>query len=334
MCLRRRVQLCLSGHSCAVKRRLRPGFETLSMTHTRAASLMVVVTLLWSIAGVVTRHLDAARSFEVTFWRSFFNAMALAVALTVIRGPSVWRCIFRSPRVVWISGICWAVMFTAFMVALTLTSVANVLVTGALGPLITALFARVYLNHRLPRRTWAAIFLAGLGIAWMYIWQLDAGISFIGTLVALLVPLASAINFTALQYAGLRQSESDDSPVQDMLPTVLIGATISALITLPLAYPLQASLHDLGLLALLGTMQLAVPCLLLVRLTRQLPAPQIALLSLLEVIFGVTWTWLGAGEQPSSSTMTGGALVLGALLVNELLALRSRRSLTTAAIAP
>jgi hypothetical protein len=38
---------------------------------------MVLVTLLWSIAGVVTRHLDAARSFEVTFWRSLFNALAL-----------------------------------------------------------------------------------------------------------------------------------------------------------------------------------------------------------------------------------------------------------------
>lgn len=297
------------------------------MTHARAVSLMVFVTLLWSIAGVVTRHLDAARSFEVTFWRSFFNALALSVALTAIRGPSIWRNILRSPRVVWISGICWSVMFTAFMVALTLTSVANVLVTGALSPLITALFARIYLNHKLPGRTWAAIITAGLGIGWMYAWQVDTGISFIGTLVALLVPLAAAINFTALQHAGLRRSTSEESPAKDMLPTVLIGAVISAVVTLPLAYPLQASLHDLELLALLGTVQLAIPCLLLVRLSRQLPAPEIALLAMLEVIFGVAWTWLGAGEQPSASTLTGGALVLGALVANEFLALHSQRSL-------
>ena len=51
------------------------------MTHRRAVALMVLVTLLWSIAGVVTRHLDAARSFEVTFWRSLFNALTLAVGL-------------------------------------------------------------------------------------------------------------------------------------------------------------------------------------------------------------------------------------------------------------
>ena len=60
-----------------------------SLTHARAVALMVLVTLLWSIAGVVTRHLDAAQSFEVTFWRSFFNALAMTLILTVLRGASV-----------------------------------------------------------------------------------------------------------------------------------------------------------------------------------------------------------------------------------------------------
>jgi len=296
------------------------------MTHARAVFLMVFATLLWSIAGVVTRHLDAARSFEVTFWRSFFNALALAVALTAIRGPGIWRNILQSSRAVWISGISWSIQFTAFMVALTLTSVANVLVTMALGPLITALFARFFLRHKLPGRTWAAIFVAGLGIAWMYGQQAASGGSLVGTLVALLVPLAAAINFTTLQHVGHQKQVTANVPL-DMLPAVLIGAIISALVALPLAYPLQASAHDLKLLSLLGIVQLAIPCLLVVRLSRQLPAPEIALLGLLEVIFGVTWAWLGAGEQPSSSTLAGGALVLGALISNELLALHSRRRL-------
>jgi len=228
---------------------------------------------------------------------------------------------------VWISGVCWSVMFTAFMIALTLTSVANVLVIMALGPLVTALFARTFLGHRLPRRTWIAIVIAGIGIAWMYARQIGGGISFVGSLVALAIPLAGAANFTTLQHVARRRNATDEPIPQDMLPAVFIGAVISALVTLPLAYPLQASPHDLGLLALLGTVQLAIPCLLLVRLSRQLSAPEIALLGLLEVVFGVTWTWLWAGEQPSLPTLTGGALVLGALVANELLALRSRRRL-------
>ena len=292
---------------------------------------MILVTLLWSVAGVVTRQLDAARSFEVTFWRSAFNALGLAIALTVIRGPALWRGVLQSPPVVWVSGLCWAIMFTAFMVAITLTSVANVLVTMALGPLVTALFARLFLHHQLPARTWIAIAVAGLGIGGMFGQDAQTGVSLFGTLVALVVPLAAAVNFTVMQQVGHgrgninRADETDNGPTQDMLLAVLIGAVLSAAVTLPLAWPLQASAHDLGWLAFLGVFQLAIPCLLVVRLSRELPAPEIALLGLLEVIFGVTWAWLGAGEQPSASTLAGGALVLGALIGNELLALRSRR---------
>jgi drug/metabolite transporter (DMT)-like permease len=295
------------------------------MTHGRAVALMILVTLLWSIAGVVTRHLDAARSFEVTFWRSAFNALGLAVALRATRGRGLWRGLVAAPRVVWISGVCWAVMFTAFMVAITLTTVANVLVTMAIGPLITALFARLFLRHRLPLRTWSAIAVAGAGIAWMF--GQAGGANFGGTLVALAVPLAAAINWTTLQHVGHGSGDPDavPAPAQDMLPAVLLGALLSAAVTLPLAAPFQASTHDLGLLALLGVVQLSIPCLLVVHLSRQLPAPEIALLGLLEVIFGVAWAWLGAGEQPAASTLVGGALVLGALIGNEMLALRAPR---------
>lgn len=301
-----------------------PGFActrrvvaVLEMSHRRAVALMVLVTLLWSIAGVVTRQLEVARSFEVTFWRSAFNALALAGALTLMRGPALWQGLLQSGRVVWLSGVCWAVMFTAFMLALTLTTVANVLVTMAIGPMITALFSRFFLGKQLPARTWLAILVAGGGIAWMFGLEMGQGGSLLGMLVASAVPLAGAVNWTVLQRVG---ESGEGAP--DMLPAVLIGALLSALFSLPLAWPLQASGHDLALLALLGSMQLAIPCLLVVRLSRVLPGPEIALLALLEVVFGVAWAWLWAGEVPAGSMLVGGCLVLGALMVNEGLALR------------
>lgn len=289
------------------------------MTHRRAVALMVLVTLLWSIAGVVTRHLDAARSFEVTFWRSLFTALALAAGLTALRGPALWSGLLRSSRVLWASGLCWAVMFTAFMVALTLTTVANVLVTMAIGPMLTAIFSRVFLGRHLPPRTWLAIVVAAAGISWMFGAEAGDGASLLGSLVACAVPLAGAANWTLLQRAGESAAHGPD-----MLAAVLLGALISAAATLPLAWPLQASRHDLGLLALLGCVQLALPCVLVVRLSRHLPAPEIALLALLEVVFGVAWAWLWAGEPLSSNTLLGGALVLGALAANEALAVKPR----------
>jgi len=166
-----------------------------------------------------------------------------------------------------------------------------------------------------------AIVTAGLGVTWMFFQEGDTTLSLIGTLVALAIPLAAAVNFTIMQHVGLdrgRGGAAGGKPAQDMLPSLLIGAVISSLVTLPLSLPFQASVHDLGLLSLLGVAQLAIPCLLVVRLSRELPAPEILLLSLLEVIFGVAWVWLWAGERPSANTLSGGTLVLGALVANEL----------------
>jgi drug/metabolite transporter (DMT)-like permease len=284
------------------------------MSHRSAVALMVLVTLLWSIAGVITRHLDSARSFEVTFWRSLFNAAALVVAFAFLREGPRLQALLRAPRIVWMSGLCWAAMFTAFMVAITLTTVATVLITMSIAPLVTALFARVFLGYRLPARTWSAVTVAGVGIAWMFLREIDAGAPFLGTLVALAVPLAAAINWTMLQHVAHGGESAEPS---DMLPAVFIGAVVSAAATLPLAWPLQAGARDVALLAVLGVFQLAIPCLIAVRLTRILPAPEIALIAVLEVLFGVAWTWIGAGERPGSNALLGGALVLGALLANE-----------------
>ena len=287
---------------------------------------MILCTLLWSIAGVVTRQLDAARSFEVTFWRSGFNAVALLVALLAMRGAALWSDIRRGGNALWFSALCWAVMYTNFMLALTLTTVATVLVTMAIAPLVTALFSRFFLRHRLPMRAWAAIGLAGIGIAWMFGRQALSGqASMTGALVALGVPLAAAANWTLLQH--LHQRHAADPRIEEpkMLPAVFLGALLSAAVTLPLALPFSATAHDLSWLALLGVVQLAIPCLIVVRLTQVLPAPEISLLGLLEVIFGVLLAWAGAGEAPSAEALTGGALVLAALIGNEGWALRDRR---------
>jgi drug/metabolite transporter (DMT)-like permease len=289
----------------------------MKLTHTRAVFLMVAVTLMWSIAGVITRHLEQASSFEVTFWRSFFTVLSLLVILPLFQGRAVFAKIRRGGWPLWLSGLCWSVMFTAFMLALTLTSVANVLVTMAIGPFLTALIARIFLRHRIPLRTWMAILVAGLGIGYMYGTQLGSG-SIAGTLVALCVPIAGGINWTVTQ-----RSHSHGKDV-DLVPAVLVGAVISSLVTLPLAMPLRASAHDIGLLAMLGLVQLAIPCALSVLCARVLKAPEIALLALLEVIFGIVLAWLGADEVPAPTVLAGGALVIGALVVNELVGWRQR----------
>jgi drug/metabolite transporter (DMT)-like permease len=305
------------------------------MTHRQAVALMVLVTLLWSIAGVVTRQLDSVAPFEISFWRSAFNALALLVLLAWLRGPRVLaRALREGGAALWLSAACWCVMFTAFMLALALTTVANVLVTMALTPLLTAIAARIALGHRLAARTWAAIVAAGAGIAWMYAQDIGGagGTHALGVAVALALPVAAAVNWTLLQALSQRERATDRragaAPARrppDMLAAVLLGAVLAALLALPLSLPFAATPADIGWLALLGVVQLAIPCVLAVLAARVLSAPEVSLLALLEVVFGVAWAWLGAGEAPTPAALTGGSVVLLALLLHELAALRRSR---------
>ena len=280
---------------------------------------MLLVALLWSIAGVITRHLEAARSFEVTFWRSLFTVPLLLVILPLVQGKDVFQKMRTGGVMLWVSGACWCGMYTFFMLALTMTSTANVLVTLALAPLLTALAARIFIGHHIPVRTWFAIVVAGCGIAYMYGSQISEGVSLAGTLVALCVPVAGAANWTITQHAHAKGHDVD------LMPAVLIGAVLSCLVTLPVAYPFHASTHDLSLLAILGVFQLAIPSSLAVLCAKVLKAPELALLGLLEVIFGILLAWVGANEVPGPNVLTGGALVIGALAVNELIGWKERQ---------
>ena len=271
------------------------------MTHRRALLLMVLVTLLWSSAGIVSRQLESARAFEVTFWRSTFTVLALLLWWGLREGRAGLAPLLRPSPMLWASAACWAVMFTAFMVAVSISPVAQVLVVMSLGPLITALLAWWVLRQAIARRTLIAVAMAGFGVAWMFG---AASRPSVGALVALAVPVAAAVNWIVLQ----RQARGHGASVS--LPhAVALGGLISAVLTLPLAWPFSAAPADLAWLAFLGVFQLALPCVLVVHLSKVLSATELALLAQLELLFGVAWVWWLAGERPSAATLTGGSLV-------------------------
>jgi len=282
--------------------------------HRRAVILMVIAPTLWSIAGVVTRHLSPELQsngrFEITFWRSFFAALTVAGYLLFLRRDFIGS-IRRAGAPGLLSGAMWATMFVCFMLALTLTSTANTLIVLAVAPLTTAFLAWAVLRAPIAPRTWLAIGIAMAGIVWMFAGSLriESPASVLGMLIAFGAPVASAVNVVILKKRG---------HAVDLVPAVFLGGVLSAGLMLPLAWPFIATTGDVALLALLGFAQLGLPCMLLVIAARHLAATEVALLALLEVVLGPLWAWLGAGEVPAATTLSGGLLVLGALLINEL----------------
>ncbi len=284
-------------------------------THRKALLLMISAASLWSIAGVLTRQLHAAHGFEVTFWRSLFAGLFVAGAMLWQHRSQALCKVAAAGRFGLISGVMWAVMFCCFMIALTMTTVANTLIVMSVTPLLTAVLAWMILHQKIVFRTWLAIAVALAGMVWMFAGGMSSvdATGLAGMLVATGIPIAMSVNVIVLKKAGKSL---------DLIPAVLLGSLISGVLMLPLAMPLQASPHDVAILAVLGILQLGFPCMLMVSASRHLSAPEISLLGLLEVLLGPIWAWLGAGEVPAHETLAGGGVVLAALVFNELLALK------------
>ncbi len=286
--------------------------------HRRALIMMFLAAAMWSIAGMVTRRLESAAGFEITFIRSFFAALTIACLWPFVHKEQSLLKALRSGSAVWIAGVCWAIMFCCFMIALSLTTVANVLVMQCFAPIFTALLSWLWLKRRLSARLWWVIAVAAAGVAVMFILdaQVVSGKHWLGFMVALGIPIASAVNLNLVEKSGANV---------DFISAVFLGAVLSCLLMLPLAWPLQSSAHDVGLLALLGVVQLGIPCAMCVVAAKYLPAPEMSLLALLEVVFGIVLAILFTQERPGASTLIGGAMVVGALAINEIYNLRQAR---------
>jgi drug/metabolite transporter (DMT)-like permease len=293
------------------------------MTHRFAVGIFVVATFLWAIAGPVVKQLDSASGFEVTMWRSVFAALCVWIISWWRGAGSIVAQIKAGGRYAIISGMMWSIMFCCFMIALTLTTAANVLLVQCIGPVLTALLSKFVFKRPIMFRTWVVIVVACTAIATIYIKDVASlgGRHTLGVLVALGIPCAAAINWVVQQKATQNASQA-----LDLTSAVMLGAVISVCVMLPLALPLQASARDVSLLALLGVFQLGLPCVMVVMAMDRLAAHEASLLGLLEVVFGIMLAWLVSGDRPGLVTIVCGSIVIFTLTMNELAGAREQRT--------
>lgn len=281
------------------------GFEP---SRAIASLIMVGLCVLWSMAGVVARQVESAQSYEMAFWRSGICCLTLFVWLSITEKKNPFRMVRDMGLSGFYSGLCWCAMFTCFMLAVKLTTVANTLLAISLSPLFAAVLARLILGIRIARVTWLCIAVAAVGMWWMFRDGLS-GDGLLGVLIALGIPIASSINLIILRKSRERIN---------MVPAVMLGGFFSASLMLAFMFPVSATVNDVVWMGFLGVFQLALPCTLLVWLTKYLPPQDIALLALLEVIFGTIWAWLWGNEPIPLATLQGGVLIIGALVFNTL----------------
>lgn len=273
----------------------------------RGALLVFGSAAAWSFGGAIARFLSVTDSWVTVFWRSVFACAFLLGFMLYKEGPTRTRHLFRAMGLPGLGvALCFATASTCFVVALSYTTVANVLLMQAGVPLIAALLGFVLFRETVSKATWAAIVCVIAGVAIMMSASLGGTVSPVGDGLALLI----AVVFACATVITRRHAEVG------MMPAVCLGTLIAALVSGSMVTHFGVSAGDLGLLFLFGAANLGLGMALFVSGARLLPSALAALIGTAEPVLGPVWVWLIHGEVPGARTLIGGCVVFLALLTH------------------
>jgi drug/metabolite transporter (DMT)-like permease len=273
-----------------------------SRRQRRGQLYVALAAIAWSTAGILQRQLTLDTATQVAGRAAFAGSALLVYVAVVERGRLVEA--FRSIGVAGIAvALCVAAASGGFIGALNHTSVARVLFILALAPVLAAVLARVFLGEVITRRTVLAMALALAGVALM------VGAPGEGDLVGDGLSFLAAFAFASM--IVITRYRHDVS----MAPATCLSQAILVLIFIPLATPAEIAGDDVMWLALLGIGQIGLGFALLTVGARLIPAAQVGLITLLEVVLGPIWVWLALDERPSTATLIGGAIVIVAIVI-------------------
>jgi drug/metabolite transporter (DMT)-like permease len=269
--------------------------------HRRGRLFVGFAAIAWSTAGLLQRELTTDVPTQLA-GRSFFAVIGVGGYILVTERGRVLHAFRAIGRAGVAIAALLAVSSSSFFIALNYTSVANVLFMQALAPIIAAAFGTM-IGDRVARRTWVAMAVALAGVALM------VGGPGRPSAVGLTLSLVMSVSFAATLV--LTRHRRDVS----MAPAMCLSQVAVFVLAAPFAQPGQAGALDIMLFALLGIAQIGLGFIFLTIGARLIPAGEVALITLLEIVLGPLWVWLFLSEGPSAATFTGGMIVLGAVLL-------------------
>ena len=261
--------------------------------------------LYMSAGGPIIRLADDMTEWQFVFYRSL-GAAAAVLAYLLVTGRPVLTLIHRAGATGVVSGLCLAVAFTGYVWGVMNSTVANALFLYSPAPVFAAFLGWIVLRERLARSMWFAMagVIAGVGI------MIGEGLVE-SDLLGDLASLSTAVGFAGF-VVGLRRGRHTDMSV-----TILIGAVITAAASGGMALAgdtgIVAPAMDAGLAVLYGVLIIGAGIFMLTIGARSVPAAELIVLSMSEVVLASIWVWLAFGEVPSILTLIGGAIVLGSI---------------------
>jgi len=290
------------------------------MTNLRYRTSVILVLLAgvaWSTMGLAIRELEAAQTWQILFYRSLAMTPVLFVFIALNSHGRPFQQVYRAgiPATVGAVGLVFA--FAGAIFSIQSTTVANAVFLFATAPFFAAILGWILLAEPVRNATWIALAIAAIGVVIMVREGLVAG-ALAGNIAAILSAMGFAVFTISLRWGKLG----------DMLPAVflagLFALAFSTMMCVLLHQTLVLSWWDIGVTMIMGVFQLGLGLILYTLGSKAVPAAELALLSMTEVLLGPFWVWLVLGETASTWTFAGGLVLLVAIVGNAVTGARHR----------
>ena len=257
-----------------------------------------------SWGGLIIRSFETQDMWQILLIRSFFFIITLIIFLVLTYKKNTTEIIKKSGFPAIIAGLFLSLSFVAYIAAMSMTTVANVVFIISTQTIFLAIFGYLFLKEKISLKGFIAIFLALIGMIIMVGNSINQG-----TLIGNVISFAIPINFTILVMI-IRKF-----PELDMIPAIFYSGIFSGIYGLFLSSSLTFSMNDIIMGFLLGVPQLAFGFICVTIGTKTTQAVTVGLLMLLETIFAPIWVWIFLNEIPPSSVLIGGLIIISAVVL-------------------
>ena len=268
----------------------------------RGVIMVMVAGVFFSTGGILVRLVEGAGPWQILLFRSITLSITIFAVLMVRHRGKVFAEFRKGGGAAIIGALCLGVAFSGFIFSLIHTTVANAVFILCAAPFFTAPLAWLVLGERARPATWVAMVFAMIGVAIM----VGGGISS-GALLGNLMALFAVVGFAGFAVALRRGRDTD------MLTLACLAGIFTAAVAALMSDGFAMSVYDLGLCVFMGLVQMSAGMILFTKGSRHVPAAELALLLLTEVVLAPIWVWLWLGEVPRVWTLVGGAVIFAAI---------------------
>ena len=281
------------------------------LNNQQKGSFLAFIGVIFITPDSLLIRLSSIETWGMLFYRGFIPFVAVLLGLVIFYKKDFYKALVS----IGYTGIFYSISFSicniTFIISIQNTNVANTLIMVAMAPMLSALLAAFFLKEYTDKKTWIAIFITFLSVAFIFYDSIQLG-NLLGDIFGFITALGLAINANLARFAKKR----------DLVPAAVIGKLGTAVFAFFFVQSFALNNYDIFIIPLMCIMCVAIPFVLVTIAPRFITAAEVNLFFLLEVILGPIWVWLVIKEQPSLETIFGGIIIIITIAIHSFLALK------------